>query len=102
MNVLTDAQLTKVCKGFRAGLIGRRSSRAMCAAATWSLGGYLSFIGIETTVREGDVGSWNHLWLELPDGRTIDITADQFNTPTQQFPKVHVGKPLSIHSHLDE
>ncbi len=105
MNI-SDKELKKICMGFRRGIIGKKSSEDRCAEVSFALQGYLSWLGLETKVVEGDVNSidqiefdCNHLWLELSDGRVIDLTADQFNTGLREFPKVHIGLPLP-HVHV--
>jgi len=66
----------------------------MCFVVSAALAGFLSAFGQETSIWEGTVGEWNHVWLEAPDGRVIDATADQFG---EKYPAIYVGKPLDIH-----
>lgn len=95
---MTDKQLTRICRAFRQGMLGKGDSTARCAMVSWALQGYLSCLGIETQAVEGTVGNWNHVWLVLDDGRVIDCTADQFNTAGEQtYPAVYIGTPLAIH-----
>jgi hypothetical protein len=65
---------------------------------SWPLQGYLSALcGIEARCIEGAFGDWSHLWLELPDGRVLDATADQFNDGNRQMPPIYLGAPTEIH-----
>lgn len=95
--MFTDKNLKVICMEFRKGICGRKKSNGMCAKVSWALQGYLSFLGLQTRVRIGDVGQWNHFWLELPNGTVIDATADQFSTEKKKYPAVYIGKPLKIH-----
>lgn len=94
---LTNEQIKVIAIEFRKGMLGRKSSKGQCAKVSWALQGYLSFLGLKTKVCQGDVGAWNHLWLELPNGTVIDATADQFNNSKRKHPPVYIGKPLKIH-----
>lgn len=97
---MEDKALKSLCREFRKGMIDRMSSKGKCAMISWALQGFLSFaFKLNTTVYEGDVGRWNHLWLVMPDGRVIDCTADQFNKKGKRakYPQIYIGKPLDIH-----
>lgn len=96
----SEEQLRRECLGFRNGILGRRSSYRMCDAVCWPLQAWLSFaLKVQTDLRHGDMpmnggndGTMEHWWLELPDGRIIDPTADQlqmFGHP--KMPKVFIG-----------
>lgn len=80
---MTDRDLRSICRGFRNGLLNSDPSKGMCFIVSTALQGYLSVCGIETKLIEGEVKNgkevWNHYWLELPDGRIIDSTMDQFD-----------------------
>ena len=86
-------RLLTIVRGFRRGILAGRKSRDMCFAVCAPLQAYLSCcIGIETELIEGDFERCNHIWLQLPDGRIIDPTADQFKTPEgKRMPKVYIG-----------
>jgi hypothetical protein len=101
MPTMTDPKLIEFTMEFRKGIMGRRkSSRAMCFMIAAPLQGYLSFLGIETELVEGEVNQTNHYWLELPDGRVLDPTADQFDLG---LPPVYLGKPNpEIHRRVDD
>lgn len=75
---MTDTELLKYVTEFRKGILGRHASKAMCLAVCMPLSCLLTLEGVENTLVEGEVGEWNHYWLELPDGRILDPTADQF------------------------
>lgn len=93
-----DKELIKITTEFKKGLLGKRESKAMCFMICLPLQGYLSSCGIETELIEGkfetDIGTWNHFWLQLADGRILDPTADQFNSQiiNTQMPKVYIGE----------
>lgn len=91
---MTDAELVEFATEFRRGILGQRdSSRSMCFAVAWPLGGLLAVYGIETELVESDLGNCNHIWLRLADGRALDPTADQFDG--LNLPPVYLGKPDS-------
>ena len=100
---MTDAALLTFAADFRRGLLGRRSSRLMCAVVSGPLQGALSFAGVETALERSEppdeFGVWEHLYLRLPDGRVLDPTADQFNgVLPEPLPPVYLGSPLPMHS----
>lgn len=87
-------ELRKIVSGFRAGILGVRSSVAMCCAVCLPLQGYLAIAGYETEFIDGEVcfddGTvCGHVWLRLPDGRILDPTADQFEE--LGLPPVYIG-----------
>jgi len=96
---MTDKQLLKIVKAFRKGILGKENNpSAKCAMVSLPLQGYLSFAyGIECKVVYGEIndisiGEWVHTWLELPDGRILDATASQFQTPDgEPMPEIFLG-----------
>jgi hypothetical protein len=77
---ITDEELIGMAKDFREGILQGQPSTGAFAMIRWPLHGYLSALcGIKARCIEGAFGDWSHLWLELPDGRVLDATADQFN-----------------------
>lgn len=95
---MTDDELTAFATEFRDEILGGRDSRLMCAAVSWPLAGILSMYGVEARARESHLGDCNHVWLELPDGRVLDPTADQFNDQLPvPMPPVYLGPPTAIH-----
>lgn len=102
---MTDAKLIKFVTGFRRGIVGRGKSDYMCFAVCAPLVTLLNMNGVQGALREGsikfdDIGSINHFWIELADGRVIDPTADQFNRHFgKSLPKVYLGAPVrDIHA----
>jgi hypothetical protein len=98
-----DAKLLRIVREFRRGILGRRCAESMCFAVCAPLQGYLKFSGYTADLREGEVttdeGPVNHYWLELPDGRVLDPTADQFNKYLGlALPAIYLGAPTRIHS----
>lgn len=95
---MTKNDLREICEAFRDGFLEGRPSNGMCAALSWGLHGFLSYVcQFQTFVYESEVGEWNHIYLQAPNGWVIDVTADQFNDEDRNFPKVHIGEPLDIH-----
>ena len=88
-----DKELREVVEGFKMGILNGKTSARMCAVVCYPLQGYLSFMGVETKLIEGDFGEINHVWLELEDGRIIDPTADQFFIiwGINKMPPVYIG-----------
>lgn len=86
--------LLRVVTEFRRGMLGRRSPRGRCWIISLPLAGYLEVLGHECRVIEGAVnGDTPHVWIELADGRTLDVTADQFLSPRgRRMPKVYLGE----------
>jgi hypothetical protein len=91
---VTDTDLVELVAAFRAGILGTRSSERMCAVVCWPLAGYLGFLGLHVTCEETQYRFTNHIWIQLPDGRVLDPTADQFD-PT--LGPVYLGKKLAMH-----
>ena len=75
---MTDRQLLKATRQFRDGILEGRSSDRMCFMVCFALQGFLSACGLETLLIEAEFRDTNHVWLQLPDGRVLDPTADQF------------------------
>lgn len=94
---LSDKELVKICTQFRYGVIGRKPSKGKCYMITAPLQSYLYFLKIESKLIEGFVtigeNITNHYWMELPDNRILDATADQFNEfKNIEMPKVYLGE----------
>ena len=51
---MTDKQLIRFATEFRAGILGDRSSRMMCAAVCWPLASLLSLHGVKAAAVESD------------------------------------------------
>jgi hypothetical protein len=95
--MFTDAELLALTAEFRAGILDGRPSTNMCALVCYPLEGYLSFLGVKVTLQYGDpVRQRDHVWLELPDGRVLDPTADQFDA---SLGPVYRGPRLAFHRH---
>ena len=62
----------------------------MCFAVCAPLQSYLGKLGLSTELIKGEVNGNEHYWLQFPDGRIIDPTADQFFTE-RMMPKVYIG-----------
>ena len=95
---MTDKQLIRLARSFRHGLLGRKPSDFQCLVVAAPLQGFLRHeYGLESKLIDGEVtiqtkpGRYmtvGHCWLELPDGRILDPTHDQFGYE----PKVYLGK----------
>lgn len=95
---MTDADLIEFATDFRNGILDGGSSRSKCAMVCWPLAGLLGLYGIECEAVESDLGKINHIWLRLPDGRTLDPTMDQLNEIFEEtFPPVYLGPPTKYH-----
>jgi len=93
---MTTRQLLKLVTKFRHGILGTRAPALMCRVVCYPLQGYLSFLGVETTIKAADFlqenGSLiNHVWLERPNGMIIDPTASQFADRAPELPAVYIG-----------
>lgn len=92
---MTDNSLIEFARGFRKGVLGGRGPSGMCAAICYPLESLLAQQGIVVTVVHGEVGEDGdgHVWLELPDGRILDPTADQFDdlAPDGFMPDIYLG-----------
>ena len=100
MKPVEDATLLKDCREFRDGILNCMryggKSQGMCFAISTALGGWLSWThNLTCTLVEADFGFSNHVWLQLPDGRIIDATADQFKRA--KLPAVYIGPLPSIY-----
>lgn len=90
-------ELKKIVTGFTKGLLGKGSATSKCYMVCFPLQAYLTFIGVETELINGEVNSekhtWGHFWLRLKDGTIIDPTCDQFNIEGGlKMPKIYIGK----------
>lgn len=85
---MTDTALVKQVEAFRSGILWHTTSHGMCFAVSAPLQAYLSFLGLHTKLVQGRYKRMEHYWLELPDGRILDATADQFSVT---MPAVYLG-----------
>lgn len=89
---MTDAELVEFASEFREGILDGKPSARFCFMVVAPLAALLSLYGVEAKVVESDLGWCNHFWLRLPDGRTLDPTADQFGE--LGLPPVYLGPPV--------
>lgn len=85
---MTDTALVKQVEAFRSDILWHTTSHGMCFAVSAPLQAYLSFLGLHTKLVRGRYKRREHYWLELPDGRILDATADQFDVA---MPVVYLG-----------
>lgn len=84
--------------------------RGCCDDASALLSEYLLLFGIKCKIVEGKYYDDNpelnssHGWIELPDGRVIDITGDQFKyNPVIRFSEtVYIGEYTEFHRMFNE
>lgn len=90
--MLNDADLKRVARGFRRGMLDGGNSSMMCRAVCLPLQGLLSVYGVELDLIECEVncGGYDmyHTCLRLEDGRILDPTSDQFPF---RMPQVYLG-----------
>jgi hypothetical protein len=95
---MTDREILKIAREMRSGLLENTKPAGMCFVVSAALGGYLSMLGLDCRLIKRDFGFTNHVWLELPDGRVLDPTADQFNKRLRnKFPKIYLGELPKIY-----
>lgn len=104
---MNDKQLIRFAKSFRTGIIGRKAGDYACFMVCAPLAPLLRHSGVKAEMRDGwialDVGSINHYWIELADGRVLDPTAEQFNKRLGlDLPRVYLGPPTQIHPNGQE
>ena len=100
---MTDKQLLKCAAQFRKGILGNGKSAFKCFMVSAPLAGLLEAQGIPNILAEGRFSYCNHFWIEFPDGRVLDPTADQFNHyghTDAPLPPVYLGLPTVIHSKM--
>lgn len=84
---MTDDGLIAFAREFREGILEGRESTRMCFMVCFPLEGLLNAADVDCRMIHGNVEGWDHVWLELADGRILDPTADQ-------FPNVSDGEPM--------
>lgn len=95
---MNDSELIQFATEFREGILNGRSSFMACYMVAAPLATLLEASGVNVTLVEGDLGKFNHFWLQLADGRVLDPTADQFNDfGFSPLPAVYLGPPAAIH-----
>lgn len=78
------SELRKIAMDFRRGVLNGRPSNDMCYAVAAPLAGMLSAVyGVACSLEgawmeETPIGTTNHYFIRLTDGRILDPTADQF------------------------
>ncbi len=99
---MTDDELRQFAWEFRVGILGERGSpEGMCYAVAAPLQGLLRFYGMQVKLVEADHSSnpdasyINHFWIELPDGRVLDPTFDQFCS--EEPVPIYIGQPTEFH-----
>lgn len=90
---MNDSDLIACATGFLDGIQGDKpTSHKLCFMVCAPLDGYLSFLGVESKMVEGEITVneqvCQHLWIELPDGRILDPTADQFPLLPNAIPQL--------------
>jgi hypothetical protein len=93
--MLSDADLVEIAMDFRNALVGSQPSTRYCAMVCAPLAGFLNVCGQPVAIQETLVGTSNHVWLLLPDGRALDPTADHYDAT---LPPVYLGARLAIHT----
>lgn len=94
---MSEKQLLRIAANFTSGLLGKGSSTSMCYAVCAPLHSYLSAVGYATELIEGEIEAdnavWGHFWLQLPNGKILDPTADQFNKYFEkEMPRIYLGE----------
>ena len=95
--IMTDKELKKIVTKFTKGILDGKPSKNMCFAVCLPLHSYLSICEQETELINGEIpigdDIYQHTWLQLPDGRIIDPTADQFNALLdKKMPLIYIGQ----------
>lgn len=102
-NRFDDKEIIRITSEFRTGMIGKKgSSTGWCSKICWPLLSYFSVMGVEMTLKRGKVRArigltssvkrYDHVWLELEDGRILDPTYDQFQQISEAQIPVYLGK----------
>lgn len=102
---IQDKELLRIVSGFRRGILGNKKSHLKCFMVASPLCSYLNVIGVDCVLKSGYVTmppntGWGpdstfmkHYWIELPDKRILDCTADQFSKHLcKDMPKVYLGE----------
>ena len=93
---MTDEELVAFAQEFREGILEGRSAARMCFIVCFPLEGLLNASGVECRLIRGSVAAYDHVWLELEDGRILDPTADQFaSIGNIKMPEVYLGPRLA-------
>ena len=99
---MTDAELIGFCRDFRHGVLGQNAAGdGACAIICWPLASLLRISGVDAICRDGEFNEdsaapfANHVWLELPDGRVLDPTFDQFCS--EEPVDIYLGPPTEFH-----
>jgi hypothetical protein len=92
---MSKMTLERIVSEFRQGILDADSSESKCYMVCAPLAGYLRCVGFEVKLVKGRIDGEDfeagHFWLELPDGRIIDPTADQFSSESRPMPAVYIG-----------
>lgn len=120
---IDDEKLFELVSGFREAIeIAKRNKkfindcrfryfpRGCCDDASFLLSEYLYLYGIRCKIVEGTYYdddpelTSSHGWIELSDGRVIDITGDQFkyNPVTMFSDPVYIGNYTDFHRSFNE
>lgn len=75
---MSDEELIAFAREFRDFMLEGRDSLRMCFMVCFPLEGLLNATDVGCRMIRGNIEGWDHVWLELDDGRILDPTADQF------------------------
>jgi hypothetical protein len=94
--LMTDQEVCLYATDFRRAILGDAPSDRMCAAISAPMCSALGVLEVPVELVKSDFGAFNHVFLDLLDGRLLDPTADQFNwLNVCAFPAIYVGPPSS-------
>jgi len=89
---MSDDELKVYVREFREGILEGRKSDRMCFMICAPLTTLLCMEGVLVRMVEGEAkDGTQHYWMELPDGRVLDPTLDQFG---EEHPDVYLGPRL--------
>ena len=91
---MEDHILIESAEGFRDGILDGGCSINKCFMVSSPLQAWLLFMGVTCELVSIESETGNHFFIELPDGRVLDATADQFDAT---LPAVYLGRALAIH-----
>ena len=85
-------EIRRIAHGFRKGVLDGADPACRCFMVSAPLAGYLEACGCRCMLVEGNIDTWQHFWIELPDGTIVDPTASQFKKPNgARMPHVYIG-----------
>ena len=92
---LNNEEILNLSREFRQAVLEKDPSDEMCMALSSNLLALLHSKGAAGSLEISELEEIDHIFIKLPDGQILDVSADQFGS---QYQDVYMGPALDIHA----